>query len=70
MWKGRDHFQCSLVRFTLIKLSPSSPPPKKTCVLQTLKHYRSCLHGAEGVLEYVLVLVSKAVASVPLISVK
>lgn len=69
MWKGRDHFQCSLVRSTLIKLSPPVPTPK-TCVLQTLKHYRSCLHGAEGVLEYMLVLVSKAVASVRLISVK
>lgn len=66
MWKGREHFQCSLVRSTLIK----PHPPKKPSVLQTLKHVRSCLHGAEGILEYVLVLVSEAVASVPLISMK
>lgn len=67
--KGEITFNAHLLDLHLSNSLPPSPP-QKTCVLQTLKHYRSCLHGAEGVLEYMLVLVSKAVASVRLISVK
>lgn len=52
----------------MLTLTDINPPPKKNCVLQTLKHFKSCLHGAEGILEYVLV--SEAVDSVPFISMK